>query len=243
MSSSICGPRVLIFTNVIFPAFCEFKNGIEHLGSRICIRSYSNLLFFRGTLIWCVQWGGRCFTLVYAIAIALSLRPAVALRVLLCVLVNASRLYYSTCEVQVGHSRGSILVLTSHLVSVSQSSFRHTSALFVFNLMRTVIAPSHCSFSYVFPGKSPSISKNPRVLAILGWLGLALATFAFSWFNRLSPGSPFLVACLLASSLIGVSVAAIEFAKCVFLARDFVDSMGSSTGIIETCGGAGSGAL
>jgi hypothetical protein len=76
---------------------------------------------------------------------------------------------------------------------------------------------------------------------MLGWLGFALATFSISWFDRLAPGTPYLVANLLGSSLIGVSSGAIEFSKYIFLGRYFIDSIGSSSGVLEALCGAGTG--
>ncbi len=89
---------------------------------------------------------------------------------------------------------------------------------------------------------SPALTKEPRVLALLGWTGFVLAVFAFSWFNRLSPGSPFLIASISGSSLLGISFAAIDLAKYIFVAREFGDSMGSISGIMGLCNGAGAGA-
>ena len=87
------------------------------------------------------------------------------------------------------------------------------------------------------------LSSRPRLLATLGWIGFGLATFAFAWFVRLSPGNPFLLGSMLGSSLLGISSGAIEFSKYIFLGSELIDSMGTSTGILETFCGAGAGAF
>jgi hypothetical protein len=87
-----------------------------------------------------------------------------------------------------------------------------------------------------------ALTSSPRLLASLGWSGFALAIFAFSWLDRLPPGSPFLIASILGSSLLGTSSGVIELSKYIFIGREFTDAMGSSTGIIETFCGAGAGA-